>query len=332
MSYSLEVYYHGEWHLCEVTVEKINATKLIFKELELNLDECILTQYKDYIQRGVCRIHTEASGPKQELVVLRDTMRGSVSFFCEVVRSFGCVFSGYKEYIIESQFIGPNSSIYKVKTLKNEDRILKVVPTDCSLADDLKNEVRTLMSLRHPFINGCFGIFTDGFSMVMECEAQQTDLLNLLNSKGKIPIYEALPLVTSIMHAVDFLHFSGFVHRDIKPDNILIGKFWKLADFGFVKKNKAEFILEKRGTLGSAVFCTSFAFKIDISHKNKSLGRIETHRYTAPEIMTSTWPYDIDGVLMSGLTLRKNLDVVYEVLVTKVSTLRQDPLRSLLLL
>jgi len=43
MSYSLEVYYHGEWHFCEVTVEKINATKLIFKELELNLDECILT-------------------------------------------------------------------------------------------------------------------------------------------------------------------------------------------------------------------------------------------------------------------------------------------------
>ena len=58
-----------------------------------------------------------------------------------------------------------------------------------------------------------------------------------MKKKGKLSAREAVNIVGQACAALDAVHQAGIVHRDIKPDNILIAKggLVKLMDFGLAK-------------------------------------------------------------------------------------------------
>ena len=70
---------------------------------------------------------------------------------------------------------------------------------------------------------------------------------NLLRYQSKlpnkrIPLDEALAIVADIVRGLKAMHSKGFIHRDIKAENILIStepsasnKTFKIADFGFAR-------------------------------------------------------------------------------------------------
>jgi serine/threonine-protein kinase ULK/ATG1 len=62
------------------------------------------------------------------------------------------------------------------------------------------------------------------------------DLANYINQKGALEGVEAIKMIKGIVSAVSFLYDHNIIHRDIKPQNILLSKGSpKLADFGFAK-------------------------------------------------------------------------------------------------
>jgi serine/threonine protein kinase len=79
-----------------------------------------------------------------------------------------------------------------------------------------------------------------------------------LKAAGPLSIDEALPLFAAVTEAVGFIHRQNFVHRDIKPGNILIDEAGipKLADLGLIKDMESESLLTHSrlglGTLGFA--------------------------------------------------------------------------------
>ncbi|KAF2313984.1 hypothetical protein GH714_021299 [Hevea brasiliensis] len=87
----------------------------------------------------------------------------------------------------------------------------------------------------HPHIIQLYNLYEDEAHLHMVIDlCSGEDLHNLIIANGVIPEAEARLLFTQLMRAVSHCHKCGVVHRDIKPDNILLESrnTVKLADFG----------------------------------------------------------------------------------------------------
>jgi len=96
-------------------------------------------------------------------------------------------------------------------------------------------ENRILETVQHPNIVGYEGSFTDGKRLYIVNEfCSGGDLIDLLvNVGGMIPERHVKFYMAQLILAVESFHQSGFIHRDLKPDNILVDARGnvKLTDF-----------------------------------------------------------------------------------------------------
>ncbi|ACU74859.1 serine/threonine protein kinase with PASTA sensor(s) [Catenulispora acidiphila DSM 44928] len=107
-------------------------------------------------------------------------------------------------------------------------------------------EAKTAARLTHPNIVAVFDQSADGghVYLVMEFIDGQT-LRELLGDRGRCTPREALELLGPVLSALGAAHRAGMVHRDVKPENVLIGKEGtyahavKVADFGLARSAAA---------------------------------------------------------------------------------------------
>ncbi len=137
---------------------------------------------------------------------------------------------------------GGMGMVYKVRQ-PQLDRIvaLKILPRDAAkdpaFAERFQREAKALARLNHPNIVAIydFGQSGDYFYFLMEY-VDGANLRQLERSRRLSP-EEAFAIVPKICEALQFAHDEGIVHRDVKPENILIdnkGRV-KIADFGIAK-------------------------------------------------------------------------------------------------
>ena len=67
-----------------------------------------------------------------------------------------------------------------------------------------------------------------------------TDASRMISQQGPLPVKMAIRMICQLLKALDYAHEKGFVHRDIKPGNLLVAdeagkKSVKLADFGLAR-------------------------------------------------------------------------------------------------
>ena len=107
---------------------------------------------------------------------------------------------------------------------------------DPDLVDRFKDEARAAARLAHPSIVSVhdWGAADDHtYYMVMEFVAG-TDLRDLLVSRGSLAPAQAVDIMACVCDALAAAHAAGVVHRDVKPENVLIARNGrvKVADFG----------------------------------------------------------------------------------------------------
>jgi eukaryotic-like serine/threonine-protein kinase len=116
---------------------------------------------------------------------------------------------------------------------------------DVSFVARFKHEARAVARLNHPNVVavhdwGMDNLSSDGrahptgtYFMVME-HVSGTDVRELLSARGAVDPPQALHIVAAVCDALSAAHSAGLVHRDVKPENILLtadGEV-KVADFG----------------------------------------------------------------------------------------------------
>jgi eukaryotic-like serine/threonine-protein kinase len=130
--------------------------------------------------------------------------------------------------------------------------MLPIQNLDPNAAERLLREARAAARLRHPNIVGVLNVGDEGGLrfLVMELIEGQS-LQQLLDQRGAWPVAEAVALVLQILDALTLTFEHRFVHRDLKPDNILIDPrgVAKLADLGLAKQTDSDLDLTRTGVV-----------------------------------------------------------------------------------
>jgi serine/threonine protein kinase len=112
--------------------------------------------------------------------------------------------------------------------------------------DRFVREARILCDLDHPGIVAFLemGDSNGQLFFVMEY-VSGTDAGRLLKEHGPMPIARAAGLVCQLLHALEYAHAKDYVHRDVKPANLLVAgapgeEVVRLADFGLARVYQAS--------------------------------------------------------------------------------------------
>lgn len=128
--------------------------------------------------------------------------------------------------------------------------------------DDLarfRREAEVMQRLSHPHIVACYDRGeVDGLPYLVMEYVDGTDASRLVKEHGPLAVGRAVAITCQLLGALAYAHEQGYVHRDVKPSNLLIqrvadgGEVVKLADFGLSRAYQASRMsgLTEEGTPG----------------------------------------------------------------------------------
>ncbi|MET8848765.1 Stk1 family PASTA domain-containing Ser/Thr kinase [Amycolatopsis sp. NPDC004625] len=168
---------------------------------------------------------------------------------------------------------GGMSSVYR-GTDTRLDRPVAIKIMDPRFADDRSfvdrfvREAQSAAQLHHPHV---VAVHDQGFDLPQGAESGLAFLVmelvdggtlrDLLDDRGPLEVALALSVAEPVLSALAVAHRSGLVHRDVKPENVLIGRVGqqtggavKVADFGLVRA------VASAGTTSSSVILGTVAY------------------------------------------------------------------------
>lgn len=144
------------------------------------------------------------------------------------------------------------------------EKALKVIPesmsNDKEAMENLKSEASVMVRLNHPNIVRVYDLHTIGPVKYIDMEyveGQSLAELKLKQTDKRFAASEALPLLLAVAQGLEYAHSKGVLHRDIKPQNVLVDKDGavKLMDFGISETMRTSMSrLDNAGTSGTLAY------------------------------------------------------------------------------
>lgn len=126
--------------------------------------------------------------------------------------------------------------------------------TDEKFVRKFQREASAASILDHPNIVGIYDVGEDNgnYYIVMEYIEGQT-LKSLIKRRHSLTIPEVIDIMTQLTSGIAHAHEKGIIHRDIKPQNILIldDGLVKIADFGIAQALNSNELTETNSVMGS---------------------------------------------------------------------------------
>ncbi len=159
---------------------------------------------------------------------------------------------------------GGMGTVYEAVQVSLERRVAfkvlaRELAADGQFVDRFTAEARAAAQLNHPNIVQVYDVGTAGPSAApirfysMEFMAQGS-VEDLLRKEGKLPLERTLPIIFDAARGLEYAEKHGVVHRDIKPDNLMISEdgVVKIGDLGIATRRRtAEEASKEDGVSGS---------------------------------------------------------------------------------
>ncbi|XP_010549040.1 PREDICTED: probable serine/threonine protein kinase IREH1 [Tarenaya hassleriana] len=251
--------------MCElVDDEKVDLSSTVIDE-DAPLEDDVVRSLR------TSPVHTKDRTSIDDFEIIKPISRGA----------FGRVFLAKKR---------TTGDLFAIKVLKKADMIRK------NAVESILAERDILINVRNPFVVRFFYSFTcrENLYLVMEY-LNGGDLYSLLRNLGCLDEDVARVYMAEVVLALEYLHSEGVVHRDLKPDNLLIAHdgHIKLTDFGL---SKVGLINNTYDLSGPAVSGTSLLGEEEPElptsehqlERRKKRSAVGTPDYLAPEILLGT--------------------------------------------
>jgi len=150
---------------------------------------------------------------------------------------------------------GGMATVYLAKHLGLErDVAIKVMApslaADPTFTERFLREARIVAQLSHPGVIAVYDVGVDAGHHFISMEFHSgKDLKHRL--RDGISVEDSVEIISDVAKALEFAHKKGFIHRDVKPDNILFSETGQpiLTDFGIAKATDSDVQMTKAGTL-----------------------------------------------------------------------------------
>jgi eukaryotic-like serine/threonine-protein kinase len=212
------------------------------------------------------------------------------------------------QYTIESSIgAGGMGVVYRAVDSRLERRVaLKTIHLSDApdLAARLRREALAAASLNHPNIVSIFDVGETEHLIYCAMELVEGPSLRDLIGQSETPVSEKLRWVVDIARALDVAHRAGLVHRDVKPENVMLRAdgVIKVLDFGIARRLRGtgEDMITKRGeVIGTPAYMSP----------EQLAGETATARadqfswgVLAYEVLTGSRPWTSKGDILSTIT------------------------------
>jgi len=202
--------------------------------------------------------------------------------------------------------VGGMADVYKaMDVMENRTVAVKILKPEFAENEEFlrrfRNESKAIAVLSHPNIVKIYDVgFTDEIQFIVMEYIDGITLKEFIERQGVLKWKDALHFVTQILRALQHAHDKGIVHRDIKPQNIMLftdGTI-KVMDFGIARFSRIDGKTLSDKTIGSVHYISPEQARGDMTDERSDIYSVGVMLY---EMLTGRKPFDGDNPVAIAL-------------------------------
>lgn len=208
--------------------------------------------------------------------------------------------------LLELIGVGGMADIYKAKDI-TEDRVVavKILKNEFMGSEDFirrfRNESKAIALLSHPNIVKIYDVgFTDKLQFIVMEYIDGIALTEYISKQGVLKWKDVVHFTMQILKALQHAHDRGIVHRDIKPQNVMLlpdGTI-KVMDFGIARFNRETDKTMSEKAIGSVHYISPEQARGDVTDERSDIYSIGIMMY---EMLSGKKPFDGDSPVAIAL-------------------------------